>query len=48
MIDDIDVNKAFVSKKEPYGSKTSFKYFIGYNHNGDLRPLCIMVPQMVC
>ena len=46
-IDDIDVNKILVSKKEPYGSKTSFKYFIGYNDNGDLRPLCIMAPQML-
>ena len=27
--DDIDVNKILVSKEEPYGIKTSFKYFIG-------------------
>ena len=32
-IDDTDVNKILVSKKEPYGTKNSFKYFIGYNHN---------------
>ena len=32
-IDDIDVNKILVSKKEPYGNKNSFKYFIGYNDN---------------
>ena len=30
-IDDINVNKILVSKKEPYGTKNSFKYFIGYN-----------------
>ena len=30
-IDDIDVNEILVSKKEPYGTKNSFKYFIGYN-----------------
>ena len=30
-IDDIDVNIILVSKKEPYGTKNLFKYFIGYN-----------------
>ena len=28
-INDIDVNKILVSKKEPYGTKNSYKYFIG-------------------
>ena len=32
-------------KKEPYGNKNSFKYFIGYYDNDD-RPLCIRLPQM--
>ena len=32
-IDDIDVNKILVSKKEQYGKFNSFKYFIGYNDN---------------
>ena len=32
-IDDIDVNKILVSKKEQYGKYNSFKYFIGYNDN---------------
>ena len=32
-IDNIDVNKILVSKEEPYGTKNSFKYFIGYNDN---------------
>ena len=27
-MDDIDVNKILVSKKEPYGIKNSFKYWI--------------------
>ena len=41
-IDDIDVNKILVSKKEPYGTKNSLKYFIGYNDDDDIiRPLCI-------
>ena len=34
-IDDIDVNKILVSKKEQYGKYNSFKYIIGYNDNGD-------------
>ena len=45
-IDDIDVNKILVSKKEPYGNKNSLKYFIGYNDNNIIRPLCIRLPQM--
>ena len=40
-IDDIDVNEILVSKKESYGTKNSFKYFIGYNNNDVNRPLCI-------
>ena len=31
---------------EPYGRKTSFKYFIGYNDNDVIRPLCMKLPQM--
>ena len=45
-IDDIDVDKILVSKKEPYGTKNSFKYFIGYNYNDVVRPLCVRLPQM--
>ena len=44
-IDDIDVNKILVSKEEPYGTKNSFKYFIGYNDKYVIRPLCIKLPQ---
>ena len=32
-IDSIDVNKILVTKEETYGTKNSFKYFIGYNDN---------------
>ena len=46
-INDIDANKILVSKEEPYGLKNSFKYFIGYNDNDDIRPLCIKLPQMI-
>ena len=45
-IKDIDVNNILVSKKEPYGNKNSFKYFIGYYDNDVIRPLCIRFPQM--
>ena len=44
--DDIDVNNILVSKKEPYGNKNSLKYFLGYNDNDIIRPLCIRFPQM--
>ena len=26
--------------------KNSFKYFIGYNNNDVIRPLCVRLPQM--
>ena len=44
--DDIDVNKILVSKKEPYVTKNSFKYFIRYNDNDVIRPLCVRRSQM--
>ena len=40
-IEDIDVNKILISKKEPYGTKNSFKYFKEYNDNDVIRPLCV-------
>ena len=45
-IDGIDVNKISVSKEEPYGTKSLSKYFIGYNDNDVIRPLCVRLPQM--
>ena len=45
-IEEIDVNNILVSKKESYGNKNSLKYFIGYNDNDIIRPLCIRLPQM--
>ena len=44
---DLDVNEILVSKKESYGTKNSSKYFIGYNDDDVIRPLCINLPQMV-
>ena len=44
-INDIDINKKLVSKKETYGKYNSFKYFIGYNDNGVIRPLYLWLSQ---
>ena len=44
---DIDVNKILVSKKESHGTKNSLKYFIGYNDDDVIRPLFILLPQMI-
>ena len=47
-IDDIDIDKILVSKKESYRKENSLKYFIGYNYYDDvIRPLCIRLPQMI-
>ena len=45
-IEEIDANDILVSKKEPYGTKNLFKYFIGYNDNDIIRPLRVKLPQM--
>ena len=42
---DLDV-KILVSKKESYGTKNLLKYFVGYNDDNVIRPLCIKLPQM--
>ena len=46
-MDDIDVNKILVSKKEQYGKYNSSKYFIGYNDNGVIRPLYLFLSQTI-
>ena len=45
-IDDVDLNKILVSKKEQYGTTNALKYFIGYNDNDVIRALCLRLPQM--
>ena len=45
-IDDIDFNKISVSKKEQYGKNNSSIYFIGYNDNDVIRPLCLKLSKM--
>ena len=48
-IDNIDVNKILVSKKEQYGKNNSLIYFTGYNDNDLIRPLCLKLSKMtVC
>ena len=44
---DLDVNKILVSKKESYGTKNSLKYFIGYNDDDVIRPVCIKLPEII-
>ena len=46
-IDDIDVNKILVSKKEQHGKYNSFKYFIGYNDNNVIRPLYLELSKIL-
>ena len=45
-IEDIDINNILISKREPYGNKNLVKYFIEYNDNDIIRPLCVRLPQM--
>ena len=45
-IDDIDVNKILISKKETYVTKNAFKYFIGYNDNDVIRSLSVRLLQI--
>ena len=35
-----------ISKKEPYDTKNAFKYFIGYNDDDVIRPLCVRLSQI--
>ena len=46
-IHDLDVNKILVSRKESYDTKNSLKYFIGYNDDDVIRPVCIKLPEMI-
>ena len=45
--DNTDVNKILISKEEPYGTKSSFSYFTGYNYDDAIKPLCIKLPQII-
>ena len=51
-IDDIDVDQIFFYTKQKYLKKKKKKkkkaliYFIGYNDNGVIRPLCLRLSKM--
>ena len=51
-INDINIDKILISKKEPYGKKgpfngIAFKYFIAYEDHDYIGSLCIKLPQMI-
>ena len=45
-IDNNDVNKILVFKKEAYSTKNALKYFVGYIDKDVVRPLCLRISQM--
>ena len=45
-IDDTDVSKILVSKKETYGKYNPSKCFIWYNDNRVIRPLYLFISQV--
>ena len=45
-IDEIDVNKILISKKESYGTNNTLIYFIGYNDNNVIRPLYLKLSKV--
>ena len=44
-LDSVNTNKIVVSDKFRY-SEEGFKYFIGYQEDEIVKPLCIILPQM--
>ena len=46
-IDDIDVNKILVSRKEQYSKHNSFKNFIRYHDYNVIRPLYLFLSQPI-
>ena len=46
-IDEIDVDKILVSKKEPYGINKSIKHFTECNVDDAIRALSIKHPEMI-
>ena len=46
-VNEVDIEEIVLSHKKSYG-KDSFKYFIGYRHEGNAfsSPLCLKLPQM--
>ena len=46
-MDDIDVDKILVSNKGKYSTYKSIKSCAGYIENDEIRPLCIILSQMI-
>ena len=44
-LDSVDTDKIVVSDKFKH-SEEGFKYFIGYQEDKTIKPLCIILPQM--
>ena len=44
-LDSLDTNKTVVSEKFKHGDE-GFKYFIGYQEDEIIKPLCIILDQM--
>ena len=45
--EDKQINKSNFYKRESYRTKNSLKYFIGYDDDNLIRPLCIKFPQII-
>ena len=45
-INNIDINEIVLSNKFPF-NKQDVKYFLRYKNNEEIRPLCILSPEMV-
>ena len=45
-VNNIDVNKIVISKKEPYDEKNAFENILGYNDNDVIRPLYLNISQL--
>ena len=46
-VEDTDSDKILVSKKESSSAKNLYKYFIRYNDDVAIRPLCKHLPKMI-
>ena len=46
-INNVDIIITVIRKRESYCKKVSFKYVIVYDNSDNIRPLCIMLPQMI-
>ena len=42
-INELDINKIFLSNKAPYGKQESYKYYIGYPGGTGFTPLHIII-----